>query len=78
MFLDVLVDAMLEAPLDKGQLTHSRAMRRLRHRALGIRFRRFLKDVCTAAKRIKEQAMLTFELVLIVQVRIDNGRTDLQ
>ena len=78
VFLDVLVHAMLEAPLDKRQLAHRRAMRRLGDVARGIRFRRFVEDVCAATKRIKEQAMLTLELVLLVQVGIHNGRPNLQ
>lgn len=68
MVLDLLVDAMLEAPLDKRQLADGRAMRR------GVNF---VKNVSTTTKRIKEKTVLFFELVLLIQIRINNRRADL-
>jgi hypothetical protein len=72
VLLDVLVDAMLEAPLDKGELSHGGAMRRLGDRSCRIRFRRFVKDVRATTKRIKKESVLALKLILLVQIGIHN------
>lgn len=68
VILDLLVDAVLQAPLDKGKLADCRPMCRVVD---------FLKDVRAATERIKKKSVLLFELVLLIQIGINDRRADL-
>lgn len=74
VFFDLLVHAMLKAPLDKRKLSDRRAMNHLG----AIDFGRLVEDVRATTKRVKEQAVIALELILLVEIGIDNGRANLQ